>query len=227
MASIKRRAAAMKETEHKKTPACGSVSGPGWPRCSAGVPLQGTLDPQSPGHRHGQRPAELRADHGSRGMPRGFLPVTRRRLFSRRIRGVPNLADGLESVPDLGTRTRTCVRGRAGRFFAISFAHYIPGRCLQLLLAALSILMSIAVHWSLAPLGSMRRIRCRAFYADSGPSFFLLLPVRPSNAFRCSLVVMFLSGCAMLVHTVSAHGRSHVLSWPFSWRDRDCGAIAA
>ena len=87
-------------------------------------------------------------------------------------------------------------------------AYYILGRCLfrsPSLAALLSILMSIAVHWSFGTFwGSMRSDPVpRIFYADLWP-FLLLLACAAVKRPSLQPVVMFLSGCAMLVHTVSA-----------------------
>ena len=141
--------------------------------------------------------------------------------------GVPNLLTALAGLlPDGDNAATDMLRVGALGVFLHFLAYYILGRCLfrsPSLAALLSILMSIAVHWSFGTFwGSMRSDPVpRIFYADLWP--FLLLPAcaavkRPS----LQPVVMFLSGCAMLVHTVSAlmGGAMFFMAFFLLWRDR-------
>ena len=83
--------------------------------------------------------------------------------------------------------------------------------------------MSIAVHWSFGTFwGSMRSDPVpRIFYADLWP-FLLLLACAAVKRPSLQPVVMFLSGCAMLVHTVSAlmGGAMFFMAFFLLWRDR-------
>lgn len=123
--------------------------------------------------------------------------------------GVPNLLTALASLFPGGDNAATdMLRVGALGVFLHFLAYYILGRCLfrsPSLAALLSILMCIAVHWSFGTFwGSMRSDPVpRIFYADLWP-FLLLLACAAVERPLLQPVVMFLSGCAMLVHTVSA-----------------------
>ena len=141
--------------------------------------------------------------------------------------GVPNLLTALAGLlPDGDNAATDMLRVGALGVFLHFLAYYILGRCLfrsPSLAALLSILMSIAVHWSFGTFwGSMRSDPVpRIFYADLWP-FLLLLACAAVKRPSLQPVVMFLSGCAMLVHTVSAlmGGAMFFMAFFLLWRDR-------
>lgn len=147
---------------------------------------------------------------------------------------MPNLLTALAGLlPDGDNAATDMLRVGALGVFLHFLAYYILGRCLfrsPSLAALLSILMSIAAHWSFGTFwGSMRSDPVpRIFYADLWP-FLLLLACAAVKRPSLQPVVMFLSGCAMLVHTVSALMAEPCSSWPFSCSGgtRDCGATRA
>ena len=225
MASIKRRAATMKETEHKRHRLADLLLvllAALFCWCA----LQGTLDlnPQGIG-------MDSDLQNYAQIMEAGECPAAFARdpvaSFFPQDPGVPNLLTALAGLlPDGDNAATDMLRVGALGVFLHFLAYYILGRCLfrsPSLAALLSILMSIAVHWSFGTFwGSMRSDPVpRIFYADLWP--FLLLPAcaavkRPS----LQPVVMFLSGCAMLVHTVSAlmGGAMFFMAFFLLWRDR-------
>ena len=141
--------------------------------------------------------------------------------------GVPNLLTALAGLlPDGDNAATDMLRVGALGVFLHFLAYYILGRCLfrsPSLAVLLSILMSIAVHWSFGTFwGSMRSDPVpRIFYADLWP-FLLLLACAAVKRPSLQPVVMFLSGCAMLVHTVSAlmGGAMFFMAFFLLWRDR-------
>lgn len=141
--------------------------------------------------------------------------------------GVPNLLTALAALFPGGDNAATdMLRVGALSVFLHFLAYYILGRCLfrsPSLAALLSILMCIAVHWSFGTFwGSMRSDPVpRIFYADLWP-FLLLLACAAVKRPLLQPVVMFLAGCAMLVHTVSAlmGGAMFFMAFFLLWQDR-------
>lgn len=141
--------------------------------------------------------------------------------------GVPNLLTALAGLFPGGDNAATDMlrMGALGVFWHF-LAYYILGRCLfrsPSLAALLTLLMCIAVHWAFGTFwGSMRSDPVpRIFYADLWP-FLLLLACAAVKRPVLQPVVMFLSGCAMLVHTVSAlmGGAMFFMAFFLLWRDR-------
>lgn len=225
MASIKRRAAAMKETEHKRHRLADLLLvllAALFCWCA----LQGTLDlnPQGIG-------MDSDLQNYAQIMEAGECPTAFARdpvaSFFPQDPGVPNLLTALAGLlPDGDNAATDMLRVGALGVFLHFLAYYILGRCLfrsPSLAALLSILMSIAVHWSFGTFwGSMRSDPVpRIFYADLWP-FLLLLACAAVKRPSLQPVVMFLSGCAMLVHTVSAlmGGAMFFMAFFLLWRDR-------
>ena len=140
---------------------------------------------------------------------------------------MPNLLTALAGLFPGGDNAATdMLRVGALGVFLHFLAYYILGRCLfrsPSLAALLSILMCIAVHWSFGTFwGSMRSDPVpRIFYADLWP-FLLLLACAAVKRPQLQPVVMFLAGCAMLVHTVSAlmGGAMFFMAFFLLWQDR-------
>lgn len=225
MASIKRRAAAMKETEHKRHRLADLLLvllAVLFCWCA----LQGTLDlnPQGIG-------MDSDLQNYAQIMEAGECPAAFARdpvaSFFPQDPGVPNLLTALAGLlPDGDNAATDMLRVGALGVFLHFLAYYILGRCLfrsPSLAVLLSILMSIAVHWSFGTFwGSMRSDPVpRIFYADLWP-FLLLLACAAVKRPSLQPVVMFLSGCAMLVHTVSAlmGGAMFFMAFFLLWRDK-------
>ena len=141
--------------------------------------------------------------------------------------GVPNLLTALAGLFPGGDNAATdMLRVGALGVFLHFLAYYVLGRCLfrsPSLAALLSILMGIAVHWSFGTFwGSMRSDPVpRIFYADLWP-FLLLLACAAVKRPLLQPVTMFLAGCAMLVHTVSAlmGGAMFFMAFFLLWQGR-------
>ena len=141
--------------------------------------------------------------------------------------GVPNLLTALAGLFPGGDNAATdMLRVGALGVFLHFLAYYVLGRCLfrsPSLAALLSILMGIAVHWSFGTFwGSMRSDPVpRIFYADLWP-FLLLLACAAVKRPLLQPVTMFMAGCAMLVHTVSAlmGGAMFFMAFFLLWQGR-------
>lgn len=141
--------------------------------------------------------------------------------------GVPNLLTDLAGLfPGGDNAAVDMLRVGSLGVFLHFLAYYILGRCLfrsPFLAVLLSILMGIAVHWAFGTFwGSMRSDPVpRIFYADLWP-FLLLLACAAVKRPLLQPVVMLLSGCAMLVHTVSAlmGGAMFFMAFFLLWQGR-------
>lgn len=147
---------------------------------------------------------------------------------------MPNLLTALAGLlPDGDNAATDMLRVGALGVFLHSLAYYILGRCLfrsPSLAALLSILMSIAVHWSFGTFwGSMRSDPVpRIFYADLWP-FLLLLACAAVKRPSLQPVVMFLSAVPCWCIRSAPSWAEPCSSWPFSCSGGtgDCGATRA